>query len=57
MCLLADIKYMLTFSKLSSLSDKVSLRIDHEFPIKISYEFIRDAYLHFYLSPKNHRIN
>jgi len=48
----ADIKYMLTFSKLSSLSDKVSLRIDHEFPIKISYEFIRDAYLHFYLSPK-----
>lgn len=47
-----DIKYMHIFSKVSSLTDRVSIKIADEYPLKISYEFMRDAYLQFYLSPK-----
>lgn len=47
-----DVKYMHIFSKISSLTDRVSIRIADEYPLKISYEFIRDAFLQFYLSPK-----
>lgn len=48
----ADIKYLLTFSKFSSLSNNVTIKIDNEFPLKISYDLPRDSNLYFYLSPK-----
>ena len=48
----ADIKYLLTFSKFSSISDRISIKVEEEFPLKISYDLPRDSNLYFYLSPK-----
>ena len=48
----ADVNYLLTFSKCCSFSNKVSLKIAEDLPIKILFELIRDANITFYLSPK-----
>ncbi|PPR05343.1 hypothetical protein CVT26_011607 [Gymnopilus dilepis] len=50
-CLTFSLKYLVNFSKSSSLSNKVQLMMSNDVPLLVSYDF-NQGYIRYYLAPK-----
>lgn len=47
-----DLRYMNSFSKVSTLSDQVTIRLSSKLPAMFEYK-IAEGYIRYYMSPRN----